>query len=714
MNLSSPISQIKGVGKKTEQYCHNLGVYTCGDILLHYPRGYRTLPEAWTLESLLTRAKEPSFFATEKTPQKRQGKNRTTLPSEEKEGSASYVSRKKVALLLKITQLPILRTTPRMQVTSLSATCSAGSLSLVWFRMPYLKNTLNVGNTFVFLGNLQWKNRRFVMEQPEIFLPEKYAAMENRAWPCYDLTRGLSQNAMAGLVAKTLSDMEFEPDPFPEAFRKTYSLMEQSNAFYNIHFPKQELALEEARRRLIFEEFFYFILTARLQKEKSLGEKNIFSFSPMKEEAFLSAKSEPSCVEALLRRLPFSLTGAQQRVLKEIRLGLRGEVLMHRLIQGDVGSGKTILAFLAMADCAFAGYQAALMAPTEVLARQHYENLLRFRDAQGLSVPVVLLTGSQSVKERSEALEMLTLDPNAWIVGTHALIQEKVIFPNLALVITDEQHRFGVHQRELLAEKGGNPHVLVMSATPIPRTLAMILYSDMELSVLDEVPAKRLPIKNCVVRPAFRNKTYAFLLEEIQKGHQAYVLDYARILQEYAPDLSIGVLHGKLPAKEKNRIMDAFLQNEIRLLVSTTVVEVGVDVPNATVMLIEDAQRFGLAQLHQLRGRIGRGEAQSYCIFLNTSDSKPAEKRLSVINSSTDGFYIAAEDLKLRGPGDFFGVRQKGLFSFALADIYRDAELLSLAQKAVEQLMAEDPFQEREAYQDIYRNCRSQFDKMIL
>lgn len=410
----------------------------------------------------------------------------------------------------------------------------------------------------------------------------------------------------------------------------------------------------------------------------------------------------------MIAKLPYELTSAQKRALSDVKNDMRSPYVMQRLIQGDVGSGKTVIAFLAMADAAHNDYQSAIMAPTEVLARQHYETFTKLCEQFGLKIPVVLLTGSMTARQKRMAYEALQLYPNAMIVGTHALIQEKAVYDNLALVITDEQHRFGVRQREIFAEKGRHPHILVMSATPIPRTLAIILYGDLDISVVDEVPAKRLPIKNCVVDTGYRPKAYSFIENEIKNGHQAYVIcslveevesmeaenatDYVKKLRGIFPeDIKLGLLHGQMKPEQKNKVMEAFMKNEVQVLVSTTVVEVGVNVPNATVMMIENAERFGLAQLHQLRGRVGRGDAQSYCIMINCSKSKTAQKRLDILNRSNDGFEIASADLKLRGPGDFFGIRQSGELQFALGDIYQDAMVLQQASESVNRLLEADP-----------------------
>ena len=454
--------------------------------------------------------------------------------------------------------------------------------------------------------------------------------------------------------------------------------------------------LIDARKRLVFDEFFQFILVMRWQKEEK--QRALSSF----------VLKDASFVNGLLDKLPYELTDAQKKVLRELTENMQGPYAMQRLIQGDVGSGKTIIAFLVMAWCAHNGYQSAIMAPTEVLARQHFDSFQKLCRDFGLSYPVILLTGSMTAREKKEAYRGLCEQPDALIVGTHALIQEKAVYSNLALVITDEQHRFGVRQRDTLAEKGKTPHTIVMSATPIPRTLAIILYGDMDISVIDEVPARRLPIKNCVVNTAYRPKACQFIADQVHAGHQAYIIcplveesegmeaenvkDYAAFVRSQLPeDITVGILHGRMKNDKKNQVMEAFAEGKLQVLVSTTVVEVGVNVPNATVMMIENANRFGLAQLHQLRGRVGRGDAQSYCIMINTSDTKTAKKRLEILNNSNDGFHIASEDLKLRGPGDFFGIRQSGELAFDLADIYQDASVLQDASEAVTQLLMEDP-----------------------
>ena len=413
-------------------------------------------------------------------------------------------------------------------------------------------------------------------------------------------------------------------------------------------------------------------------------------------------------INRFLSSLPYDLTDAQKKVWREIRQDMQGGHTMSRLVQGDVGSGKTIVAFLSLLLAGLNGYQGALMAPTEVLARQHYDNITGMLEQYQLPLKAELLTGSMTAKQKREAYERIASGEAAIIIGTHALIQEKVLYHDLALVVTDEQHRFGVKQREALAGKGYMPHILVMSATPIPRTLAIILYGDLDISVIDEMPKNRIPIKNCVVDTGYRETAYRFMKKQVSEGRQCYVIcpmveesesleaenvqDYSRMLsEEMGSPINVGCLHGRMKQQEKDEIMAAFGRNEIQILVSTTVIEVGIDVPNATVMMIENAERFGLAQLHQLRGRVGRGGHQSYCIFMTASKSEETKERLDILNHSNDGFYIAGEDLRLRGPGDLFGIRQSGILDFKIADVFQDAGLLQCASSDAAGILAEDP-----------------------
>ncbi len=663
MNRNSSLQEIKGIGAKTAELFHKIEIDTVGELLLRYPRTYLQYPEV-------------------------------KQPDEVEEGETA-------AVFGRILQSPVVRKARSMAITVTSIGAMGVSIQLVWYRMPYIKNNLKPGNLYIFYGKVGKKNGRLTMEQPAIYSEEQYRQLEDIFMPVYSLTTGLSNNVVTKAVRAALEDETLFLDYLPERIRDKYQLCEYNYAIKQIHFPDDMDTLIEARRRLVFDEFFLFILGMQFQKEKKQKEENCFSFSG---DGF---------VEGLMEKLPYELTGAQKRALLDVQKDLRSPYVMQRLIQGDVGSGKTIIAFLAMADASHHGYQSAIMAPTEVLARQHYETYQKLCDSFGLRIPLILLTGSLTAKQKRMAYEAMDLYPNAMIIGTHALIQEKAVYANLSLVITDEQHRFGVRQRETFAEKGVHPNILVMSATPIPRTLAIILYGDLDISVVDEVPAKRLPIKNCVVDTRYRPKAYEFIEKEVRAGHQAYVIcplveesenmegenvmDYTKKLREILPDdIQLGVLHGKMKPDLKNRIMEEFAANQIQVLVSTTVVEVGVNVPNATVMMIENAERFGLAQLHQLRGRVGRGDAQSYCIMVNCSKSKHAKERLNILNQSNDGFKIASEDLKLRGPGDFFGIRQSGEMQFALGDIYQDAAILQQTSEEVAGLLEEDPLLEQE------------------
>lgn len=658
MKLDSPITEIKGIGAKTEKLMNRIGVYTLWDILLHYPRDYIKFQEPVTVPEIGA----PGICAVSG----------------------------KLSDALRLTRAG------RMEIVTGKLGRGNECLELTWFHMPYMKSRLKPGEPYIFYGKIKEKGNHFAMEQPEVYTPEQYQGKMQALQPVYSRTEGLSNSFLIKTVKQVLEELSLTYDFLPESIRKKRELGEYNFALQQIHFPDNMEQLTFARRRLVYDEFFQFILKMQMHKGKK---EEIVNDFPIQRE---------TVIPYILSHLPYSLTKAQKKCFDEILVDLKKKTAMQRLVQGDVGSGKTIVAFLAMALMGENGYQSALMAPTEVLARQHYENFVRMCREFDLKRKVVLLTGSLTPKEKRSAQEDLKLFPDAMIIGTQALLQEKAVFASLGLVITDEQHRFGVRQREILAEKGINPHILVMSATPIPRTLAIILYGDMDISVIDEVPAKRLPIKNCVVDISYRKKAYEFMRKEIGAGRQAYVIcplvefsqelegenveDYAKSLDlYYKGSIRIGVLNGKMKPGEKNQVMEDFFQNKIQLLVSTTVVEVGVDVSNATVMMIENAERFGLAQLHQLRGRVGRGTEQSYCIMVDYAQSNASKKRLDILNKSNDGFYIASEDLKLRGPGDFFGIRQSGEMLFALGDIYQDAGVLKDAAEDVKELLEKDP-----------------------
>ena len=540
--------------------------------------------------------------------------------------------------------------------------------------------------------------------------------------PVYGQTKGLGNKTITSAVEQALALRRLEKDYLPSRLRIANELAEYNFAIEHIHFPLDETDLRFARKRLVYDEFLFFILAVRSLKEKRQDVKSEYIM-----------EREEEC-RRLFDALPYRLTDAQLRTFQEIKADLKSGRVMNRLIQGDVGSGKTIIAVLALLLAAENGYQGALMAPTEVLARQHYESVTSLFETYGIDRRAVLVTGSMTAKEKRLAYEEIASHRADLIIGTHALIQEKVVYDRLALVVTDEQHRFGVAQRESLGNKGQAPHIMVMSATPIPRTLAIILYGDLDISVIDQLPKNRLPVKNCVVDKGYRKRAWNFINGEVKKGHQAYVicpmveesemleaenvLDYTKLLKENLPGLRIEFLHGRMKPKEKNKIMEAFAAGTIDVLVSTTVVEVGVNVPNATVMMIENAERFGLAQLHQLRGRVGRGKAQSYCIMVDASGDPEKNERLQVLNQSNDGFFIASEDLRLRGPGDIFGLRQSGEQEFKLADIFTDAGLLKQVSEDADRLLSEDPELEQEENRELKKRLeeylKTSYEKLSL
>ena len=652
-----PITSLKGIGEKTGRLFEKLGVETVRELLEYYPRGY----DAYEPPVAIGDLKPDSTAAVEGILKK--------------DGDVRRFS--------------------RIAVTVAPLEDATGSLQLTWYNMPFLRTMLKAGSRYVFRGRVVKKNGRLLMEQPEIFTLASYEKVAGSMQPIYGQTKGLGNKTITKAVSQALAARNMEREFLPEEIRSRLELAEYNFALEHIHFPFSRQELLFARKRLVFDEFFFFILSVRRLKEKRQDQKSRYVLRRCPE------------AERLKNSLPYALTGAQEKVLEEVFADMGSGMPMNRLIQGDVGSGKTIIAVLALLQAAENGFQGALMAPTEVLARQHYQSITELFAAHGIRREAVLLTGSMTAREKRLAYEKITSHQADIIVGTHALIQDKVVYDRLALVITDEQHRFGVGQREALGEKGDRPHVLVMSATPIPRTLAIILYGDLDISVIDQMPSDRLPIKNCVVTPDWRPKAYRFLEREVAAGHQAYVIcpmveesemleaenviDYTGKLRAALPSsIRVEYLHGKMKGKEKNEIMEEFASGRIQVLVSTTVVEVGVNVPNATVMLIENAERFGLAQLHQLRGRVGRGKSQSYCIMVNCGEEGAGE-RLDILNRSNDGFYIASEDLKLRGPGDIFGVRQSGDMEFKLADIYTDASLLKTASQEADRLLREDP-----------------------
>ncbi len=650
MQWNDPVSKLNGIGPKSAEAYARLRIVTVGDLLSWFPKKYDTF---------------------------------------EAERPISQVQADRL-----VTLLGTFAGTPRMFTTGKGMsilTCTfrdaTGSITVKWFNSPFLRKQITQAKYVFLRGKVSRDRNELCVVQPELFTPERYREMMKTLRPVYGLTAGLSKTAVVKAVTEALRQCEI-PDLMPVSMRRQLGLWSLKDAYEEVHFPKSEETTKDAIRRLAFDEFFRFLVGIRSVKEQTETVPNRF---PAKGREF---------AKRLIDSLPYGLTGAQERCFQEIAQDLCGASPMQRLLQGDVGSGKTVIAELSLATIAEAGYQGCLMVPTEVLAKQHFAELAKRFEPLGITVG--LLTGSMSPAEKREVRENVALGGIRILVGTHALFQQSVEIPELGLVVVDEQHRFGVEQRRRLTDKGNLPHVLLMSATPIPRTLAMMLYADLDISLLDEMPKNRLRIKTAVVDSGYRPKAWNFLAEHVRAGEQCYVIcplieesdgleaanvtDYAEQLREALPDMRIGLLHGRMSASSKNEVMEAFAEKAYDILVSTTVIEVGIDVANATVILIEDAERFGLATLHQLRGRVGRGDKQSYCILVQGSDSEEAHERLTVLQTASDGFAIAEKDLSMRGPGDFFGIRQSGDNVFRLADPIRDAEVLALAKRTVDEL----------------------------
>ena len=679
MHLNDPITELKGIGEKTATLYHKLNIFTVEDLIKHYPRDY----EEW----------------------------RDIVKIGELRVNQVYAVR---AMVINTPQTIHIR--KNMSVTTVRIKDESGACDIIYFNMPYIKNSLQVGKQYIFRGRIVLKNNRIAFDQPKIVSPQEFAQNVHRLTPVYPTTKGLSIAAITKTMHMALDCLNWGQDYLPVSVRQQYGLPDFKAAVTGIHFPEDYKIFTAARKRLVFEEFLFFIVSVMFLKDLNAQEIND---APM------------VCVDAcqdLINRLPYELTGAQKQVWKQIEQDMCSTHIMNRLVQGDVGSGKTIVAVLAILLCVMNHHQAAFMAPTEVLAKQHYASIMELVQNYQLPLKPVLLTGALTAKEKRRAKESIVLGTGNVIIGTQALLQDDVDFCDLRLVITDEQHRFGVKQRETLALKGLQPHILVMSATPIPRTLALILYGDLDISVMDELPTNRLPIKNCVVNTDYRRKAYDFIAKEVANGRQAYVIcpmveandeimgdmpvlenviEYTEKLKKALPEtVCVEYLHGQMNPKAKNFIMEEFAAHHIDVLVSTTVIEVGINVPNATVMLVENAERFGLAQLHQLRGRVGRGKDQSYCIFISSTNQNDTMERLQVLNHSNVGFFISSEDMRLRGPGDLFGIRQSGQFEFRLGDIYQDAKILQEAQSCAAMLYDAYIHQEKqsEEYQEFWKH----------
>ena len=646
------LTELKGIGTSRAELFFRVGVENLYDLLYYFPRSY--LDE----------------------------RNRTAI--------SNIQMGEDVVIRARLISSPKNFHKGKWTVTNARIADESGELAVVWFNQPYLVKNLIEGQLYLFKGKVKRNYNRIQLTSPQV---QKAEEDMPGIVPIYPLGGGLTQKMVQAAVQQGLSLLQIEEDPLPASYRQ--NLMEWSEAIRAMHHPTTFEEQEKARHRLVFDELFVQQLALHRMKRRLRGDtKGYQLFSRQEDE------------QLFLQALPYQLTGAQQRVWQEIKVDLASEQAMNRLVQGDVGCGKTMVALLAMYAAAKDGYQAALMAPTEVLAKQHLGEAQKLLEPLGIRVE--LLTGNVKGKQRKQVLQGLEDGSIQLIIGTHALISEPVQYHKLGLVITDEQHRFGVRQRMALADKGTSPNVLVMTATPIPRTLAMILYGDMDISIIDEMPPGRTPVQTFCVNESYEKRLYAFMQKQVEEGRQVYVIcpmveeneenelrsatEYADFLQKIIfPNLSVGLLHGQMKPADKEKVMEAFAQGEIHILVATTVVEVGVNVPNATLMVIENAERFGLAQLHQLRGRVGRGSAESYCVLVTDSQQTQTKKRMKTMVDSTDGFFIAEEDLRLRGAGDVFGLRQHGLPDFRLADLYRDMSILKEAQQLAHTVMEVDP-----------------------
>ena len=669
----TPVRYLKGVGPKTAERFEKLGILTLSDLLCHYPRRYLDFSKPYSIA----------------------------------EAPADTECVVKAEVFAK----PGGRILPGgRRMERITAGDDVSSLEITWFNNPYAAQKLELGQEYYFQGIVTGGMLRRQMVNPQVRTDAQVKSSPFEA--VYPQTEGLTSSAIAKCVRQLLPHAELLPDPLPSEMLKKYRLLSKADAVRAIHCPATEEEAFAARRRLIYEELL--VLQLGIGRMKNHGAAS--TGAPMK-------KADASPFWELL---PFSPTGAQRRAVEEILTDMSGETSMNRLLQGDVGSGKTLAAAAAIWACIRAGYQAALLAPTEILASQHAENLNRLLSPFGMRV--ALLTGGMKAAARRTTLAAIRDDEADLIVGTHAILSEGVEFARLGLAVVDEQHRFGVRQRGLLAEKAANPHLLVMSATPIPRTLGLLMYGDLDISILDELPPGRKPVKTRCITGKKRADLYGFLDREIDSGRQVYIVCpaiedaggsglnavksyYEDIAKAYLPDRRVGLMHGKLKPKEKAEVMDDFKSGRLDALVSTTVIEVGVDVPNATVMVIENAERYGLSALHQLRGRVGRGAAESWCFLVSDNVSESVQKRLKFLCSTSDGFAVAQYDLETRGPGDFFGSRQHGLPTLQIADLMNDTRTLHAAQGEAVALLAEDPLLERPEHALLARQVEQMFDK---
>ena len=644
--LTDPITILKGVGPARAKQFAQLGIVTLQDLICHFPRGYEDRTQLVTIDHLET--DKPACFR------------------------AMVMNTPRTAHIRK-----------GLDITKVQVADHTARLTLTFFNQKYATEQLQYGKEYIFFGAVSGDFIGYNMTSPVFELPESPPVLTRRILPIYPLTAGLSNTVMGNTIRQALSLCDPPPEILPEVLRRQFGILPAERAYFAIHNPSSSKEAELAKQRLIFEEFFIFSAGLALMRA-ARNDKHIDAYQNLTLEPFLSS-------------IPFALTGAQSRAIKQITVDFAKGRPMNRLIQGDVGSGKTMIAAAAAFLAIQNGQQAALMVPTEILAEQHFASFAKLFAPFGIQP--YLLTGSLTQKQKHSTREAIANGVAKLVIGTHALVSEATVFHNLGLVITDEQHRFGVGQRSALSAKGTDPHLLVMSATPIPRTLAILMYGDLEVSILDELPPGRQQVDTFLVGESMRSRINAFIRKQVAEGHQCFVvcpaveeneeLDlkaatvWAQTLQQTVfPELRVSLLHGQMKGAEKEAVMTAFARHEADVLVATTVIEVGVDVPNATLMIIEDADRFGLSQLHQLRGRVGRGSAKSYCILTSHNRNAETLARLKALCKTTDGFRIAEEDLKLRGPGDFFGARQSGLPTFRVANLSNDLQTLHTAQEA--------------------------------
>ncbi len=654
INLDTNVQYLKGVGPKMFELLNKIGINTVKDLIEYYPRTYEDRTKVFKIDEF-EKDKNVLFFGTLVKPV-----------------SVVYARKKKIV--------------------STVVTDDSGSLAfLTWYNQIYIKDRLHEGETYLFYGKVSGvSGTRATLESCNIYDTSQLDKIQG-LYPIYSLTAGITQNYLFKIISELLERNILLPEIFTTEFRSKYGLAEINYSIQNIHFPKTYNMVENARNRIIFEELFLFQLALLNMKENNLVESKTNLYKDLDCSKFLDI-------------IPFELTNAQKRVVEQIKKDLASNIVMNRLVQGDVGSGKTMVAAIAMYLAVKNGYQAALMAPTTILANQHYNELSIYFEKLGIVSEIV--TSATTKRQKEKIAERLKSNEIDILIGTHSILEDNIDFNNLGLVVTDEQHRFGVKQRMKLSTKGNVVDTLVMTATPIPRSLAIILYGDLDLSIIDELPPGRKPVDTCVVDESYNQRVYNFLRKQIGEGRQVYVVcplveeneeldlnSVEKLYDEYRKefmDFDVAILHGKMKNKEKDQIMQDFKDNKINILISTTVIEVGISVSNATVMVIENADRFGLAALHQLRGRVGRGSAASYCILKSNNKSPIARERLGIMKESNDGFLIAKKDLELRGPGDFFGIRQSGMPEFKLANLLDDTKVLERTQEAVKELVAND------------------------